>query len=367
MVPASSGIPKIGVGVDPEFFVIDTEMQRYCSAHELVPGTKEEPHPLKHGAVQVDGVAIEYNTEPAYTALEFVQNNTEVIKQIREMVPKRYEFIFEPQIKFDKYYFDKHIPDGPKELGCMPDYNAWSKTMNPRPSPPASAATMRTASGHIHVSWTSGASVDDPSHRYDCELVVRALESTLFPWVKYWDKDKERASLYGKPGAFRYKPYGIEWRTPSNAWLNHPEIWEWLFEAIQWTMTKLFANELNILDRHIYSLPLVISNGSASRTSIELYMTKNHPGFPMMPLLKGEDKPAVEVKKAIKKKRAKKDSDFIYKRISPTSSTINYDINLDIPATSSIPLPDYLAAEADKVHPNKGYGELDDYDYDDDF
>ena len=40
------------------------------------------------------------------------------------------------------------------------------------------------------------------------------------PSVLY-DADTERRKLYGKAGAMRYKPYGVEYRTLSNAWLKN--------------------------------------------------------------------------------------------------------------------------------------------------
>ncbi len=38
-----------------------------------------------------------------------------------------------------------------------------------------------------------------------------------------YDKDTERRGMYGKAGAFRPKPYGVEYRTLSNAWLSNDE------------------------------------------------------------------------------------------------------------------------------------------------
>lgn len=293
---------KLKVGVDPEFFTADKKNKRYCSAHDLVPGNKDKPHPLEGGAVQADGCAIEFNIDPAESSIEFKQNTTKVMEQIRKLVPDDYEFVFKPIIRFDEYYFDTHVPAEPKELGCNPDFNAYSKAINPRPEPKGHLRTARTAAGHFHIGWTKDADVNDPSHRYDCELVVRALEATIGPYMKLWDKDKERSAIYGKPGAFRYKPYGVEWRTPSNVWLNHPEIWEWLYDAITYTVQKLeegafYPSELQ--GRQSSSQPVKyynrqqiatrITGGSAAKETVEKYVNSFLPGFPPMPSLSTGD------------------------------------------------------------------------------
>lgn len=231
--------PIILIGADPEFGLVDTKAMRAASAHDIVPGTKDEPFKIRKGAIQADGCMVEFNINPADTADKFVGNIEGVLKSIRRRVSKKYEFNFSPVVKFDKFYFDK-IPDDPKALGCTPDYNAWNNSsMNPTPVPANGNETMRTCSGHIHIGWTKGADVTNRSHLWDCELVIKALDNIILPFIKLWDHDTERAALYGKPGAYRPKPYGCEWRVPSNAWLNHPKVWPWLFEAITYVVNNL--------------------------------------------------------------------------------------------------------------------------------
>lgn len=359
---------KIKIGVDPEIFLVDTEVGRYCSAHGLVPGSKDAPHPLEKGACQLDGAAVEYNIKPAETSLEFVQNNTEVMQQLRKIIPQKYDFVFKPSIRFDEYYFDKFVPDDVKVLGCDPDFNVYTKSMNP---PPKAKGSMRTGSGHIHIGWTEGKDINDPSHKYDCELVVKALEQTVGLFFKFWDDDKERSSLYGKPGAFRYKPYGVEWRSPSNAWLNHPELWPWLFDACVAVVESVHADEFSVSfvkGQHYtseglcYPTPLFKNADTALK-----HVKKLIPKFPDYPIKK-EDKEQV-----------KKDETIIYfsdgtpvpltnknsnskhataKRLAPTSSTTSFDINLDLPGVgqSDLPIPDYLLKGEQDINYSKGYG-----------
>ena len=220
------------IGVDPEFAVIDTEKEKFISSHDLVKGTKDAPFKINKGAMQADGTMIEFNIDPAATKEEFQGNIEAVLKQIRESVPAKYEFKFIPTVHYDHYYFDK-IPEEAKKLGCTPDFSAWGDgRMNPRPMS-RSKPTMRTCSGHMHFGWREGADVSDRSHLWDCMTFTKSLDISIGAFLQFWDRDKERQQLYGKPGAFRPKPYGVEWRTPSNAWLNHKELWPWLFDAGQ--------------------------------------------------------------------------------------------------------------------------------------
>ena len=76
---------KITIGADPEIFVTNKD-GRFRSAHGLVPGTKTEPFRVNNGAVQVDGMALEFNIDPVETEDDFVTNITSVMQQMQEMV-----------------------------------------------------------------------------------------------------------------------------------------------------------------------------------------------------------------------------------------------------------------------------------------
>ena len=61
---------EILVGCDPEVFV--KKNNQFVSAHGLIRGDKKNPFPVKDGAVQVDGMALEFNINPAHSENEFV-------------------------------------------------------------------------------------------------------------------------------------------------------------------------------------------------------------------------------------------------------------------------------------------------------
>lgn len=213
---------KITIGADPELFV--TQDGKFRSAHGLIPGTKESPFPVDGGAVQVDGMALEFNIDPVDNADDFVGNINKVMGQMRDMVPG-YEFAIVPACKFNGNHY-RSQPEEAKELGCTPDYNAYTLKENPRPD---NKTTMRTASGHIHI---GGFETDDPlsdEHMVRCATLVKQLDCYLGLPSVVWDRDAKRRQMYGAAGAFRPKPYGVEYRVLSNAWLLNEKRMRFVF------------------------------------------------------------------------------------------------------------------------------------------
>ncbi len=223
---------KILVGCDPEVFVKKDGC--FVSAHGMIKGDKKNPFPVAHGAVQVDGMALEFNIDPAETENQFLINVQEVYKTLQEMVPG-YQLEAVPVANFGEEYM-KLQPAAALELGCDPDYNAWTGLPNPRPN---GNRPFRTASGHVHIGWTNDQSPDDPAHISRCCHAATQMDFFLgLPSLSY-DKDVQRRELYGKGGAMRVKKYGVEYRTLSNAWLNSSSLIKWVFRNTVTGMERL--------------------------------------------------------------------------------------------------------------------------------
>lgn len=244
-MPEGFQIPKISIGADPEVFIRDTKTGKIVSAHDLLPGNKLHPHPVSQGAVQVDGVAGEYNIIPCFDRESFAKTNEHVLSQMKNILGPTKEIVIEPVAIFEKGYWDG-LPDGPKELGCNPDYNGWTRDINP---PPDSSKTpfMRTASGHIHIGWSSeGQSFDpeDNAHFNDCCVVARQMDYYLGIQSLLWDPDPRRRTLYGKAGCFRPKSYGMEYRAMSNGWLLDKKLMTWVWNQAYFGISHLFQGEI---------------------------------------------------------------------------------------------------------------------------
>lgn len=217
------------MGADPEFFLKDKKGNA-ISAHDVVPGTKAEPYKLSKGAVQADGTAVEINIEPATSGKEFADNIQVVLQQVRDIVPKELHFDFTPTRVYPEKYF-LTIPSKAKELGCDPDFRMTAITWHPDAREPMQRnGTVCHAGGHLHFGWTEDADVGNKNHILDCVIMVNACNNWWLDLGAALDSDPERRKYYGMSGVFRPKKYGVEYRTPSNVWLNYPDLWPWMYD-----------------------------------------------------------------------------------------------------------------------------------------
>lgn len=226
-------------GADPELFLTDAK-GRPVSSIGLIGGSKDDPRPIGDGyALQEDNVAVEFNIPPANNCKAFVDSIQYVLKHLEmEVGEMGLSLAIVPTLEFDKASLSH--PQA-RTMGCDPDYNAYTLEENPRPIAPEA---LRSAGGHLHLSW------DNPTDAQR-EEIIRAHD--LFcgvPSIEI-DTDTQRRQIYGKPGAFRYKFYGAEWRTPSNFWIKSTELIEWMYAQSEKAVAFLNAgNKVDVNDYH---------------------------------------------------------------------------------------------------------------------
>lgn len=227
---------ELTLGADPEIFVKKDD--KYYSAHRLVPGTKENPHPVEKGAIQVDGMALEFNINPAESMEEFVDNINSVMQSLVDAMPEGLQLAIVPTAEFGAEYIQAQ-PEEAKELGCSADFNAYTGKENPKPN---EDAPYRTAAGHVHIGWTAGASLEDPEHLEVCRELTKILDLYLGVPSVLKDSDSKRRELYGQAGAFRPKEYGLEYRVLSNFWLKSKKDMEWVYQQVTRAVTDYLKN-----------------------------------------------------------------------------------------------------------------------------
>ena len=222
------------VGADPEMFMFDHGVP--ISAFGRIPGDKDNPFPVEGGAVQVDGMALEFNINPANNEDQFVANLNKVISTLRNMVPD-FDVLPVPVAEFGEDYI-RMQPEAATHLGCNPDFDAWKDGyVN---EPPNAQLPFRTGAGHVHVGWVEGndASVYNDDHITDCCNRIKQLDFYLGLPSLFYDKATKRREMYGQPGCFRPKTYGAEYRVLSNAWLASDQLKRWVYRNTQAAMAE---------------------------------------------------------------------------------------------------------------------------------
>lgn len=204
------------LGCDPELFLQD-QTGKFISSVGLIGGSKDFPLPIGQGcAVQEDNVAVEFNTPPCATADDFVRSINFNLDFLRDRAKELdLKLCIQPSAVFDD---EQLASEAAQTFGCEPDFNAWDRgRQNPRPSAPNQ--NLRSCGGHIHIES------DLPAL-----ALVQAMDLYVgCPMIEF-DKDTGRRELYGKPGAFRKKPYGVEYRTASNAWITSDDRIRWAWD-----------------------------------------------------------------------------------------------------------------------------------------
>lgn len=227
------------LGADPEVFMQDAA-EAFISAIGIVDGTKQKPAQLPLGdgfAVQQDNVAVEFNIPPADSKQQFINNIQRAMSFLSDEVAKHgCHFVnVSATDKFDQLALMHPLA---LEFGCDPDFNAWQRgRANPRPR--ATNTALRSCGGHVHVGY-------EFQGKQDMLRFVKYLDLLLGVPAKIMDHGKERMQLYGKMGAHRPKPYGVEYRVLSNFWIFDEKYTGWVWDATHDAINRFEANSIDI-------------------------------------------------------------------------------------------------------------------------
>jgi hypothetical protein len=229
--------PKFKLGCDPEWFLKDMFTGEPRSAIGRFQGTKDKPVPLNDGvSVQVDNCAVEYGITPASCMNEWMDRNLSAREQIeKKAAGMGLELYIAPSVVFPDTELDNELA---WVFGCDPDLNAWTEEWNPKPK--AANPNLRSGGGHVHFGF-------DLFEAKGMFTVAKAADMYLAVPGMLVDTDDRRRELYGKAGAMRMKPYGLEWRTASNFWTTTPTRISWLYRTVN-NMLKAVRDGIIIPD-----------------------------------------------------------------------------------------------------------------------
>lgn len=229
-------MPQFSMGCDPELFLWDNVLQRIVPAVGKIGGTKEKPLRLTDGTVQLDGTVVEIGTDPAYTAEEFVQKLSSVIREVQAKLDGRFKgryslrcgasAAYNPEDTFDPVHLD---------VGCSPDFEFNSEgQLIARATRESQSIDCIPTGGHIHVGFGCNLPITDIGLLTGCARYANHLESDDFHDEAGCTFDEDRDAEMGLWGlAVRIKPYGMELRSPSAYWLADQELAKALFNYLE--------------------------------------------------------------------------------------------------------------------------------------
>lgn len=250
----------VTIGSDPEVFV--SKGKKIVPGCGKIGGTKREPFFLEEGYYcQEDNVLAEFNIPPASSLEEWV-NNIDHGKALLQQRLSKANLSF--TVKASHIFKAVDIEPYPKafEFGCDPDINAWTMGDNVFES---HDTLLRTAGGHIHI---GGDEIDDPWQ------LIRAMDLFLGVPSIILDKDSRRKKLYGKAGAFRFQPWGVEYRVLSNFWLNDPVLVKWAYNA---TRKAIEFHKSNKLETQSYDGKVIQTGINQSNRLLYNYIAERYP------------------------------------------------------------------------------------------
>lgn len=229
------------IGCDPEIFLVDAA-GAYVSAIDKIGGSKAHPRPLpvlgKGYAVQEDNVAIEFNIPPAEDMSELKNNVNKVKLYLQEQITKMgYTFSKESAAVFPLHEL---MHPAAQVFGCDPDFDAWKNgAINPKPK--ANDWRLRSCGGHVHI----GEKIESESSAIS---LIKWMDLMAGVPSVVLDKGDQRKQLYGKRGAYRLKPYGVEYRVLSNFWIWDDHYIEWVWKATQAAVKNWRTGDDSVLD-----------------------------------------------------------------------------------------------------------------------
>lgn len=267
--------PKlITIGTDAEMFLRNKEVNEIISAEGYVKGSKHRPFRFdkenKWFSLQLDNVLAEITVPPAKTVNEFAKGIAKAVDYLKSTLPNNIEPVFLASACLNEKYL---MTPQAQLFGCDPDFNAYTGYMNQKPF--CEDRTLRSAGLHWHLGY-QGVLVKFKNDVYNYTVdeqragIVQYLDLHMSVPLVIMEPDSDRKKLYGKPGAFRPKPYGLEYRTTSGWLLSDKKLLKWGFKTVKNAFNS-FVREGNLapsLAKHVEEV-INTNNKSAAEDLIK--------------------------------------------------------------------------------------------------
>ncbi len=235
---------ELTFGSDPEIFACyyydNKEFVEPAPIFRIERGVKvknkNSNHPIffENNEIKIieDGVAFEFTVPPSNNSNDLFCSINRGIEITEEIVSKfGFGISIKPTINFDinRFNYSNYSEEIILSLifGCDPDRDAIeenyiSRVIDARFHP------FRYGGGHFHIGSQNKKIVDFMHEFFSpfIKLLAITVGNLVIANSNYPELEKIRAEIYGRPGRFRIQEWGIEYRTPSNSWVENKELIE---------------------------------------------------------------------------------------------------------------------------------------------
>lgn len=214
------------IGMDAEFFLQNRDGQ-YIAAARVIPGLKHEPHVLENGVCHPDGLSLEVGSPPAKTPEGMITSLFTVLDEVKTkyLDPQEVTIANAFEVRVDQV---TGVQPEDLEFGCGVEFDAHNPSeMVKRVS--GTNSDRRYSGFHIHLGFTKDQESNIFTYKDMSRLVLRL--DALFRRYGLATSDR-RATQYGGYGAFRVKPYGIEYRMMDCSVITNPVKLQSLIRAL---------------------------------------------------------------------------------------------------------------------------------------
>lgn len=248
------------IGSDFEIAVFNKRHNAYISGIDLIGGDKNNPISIGEGcSKQEDNVAAEFCIPPVTNLADF-QKYIGYCLQVGNNILKDIDADLELRVVSSAVYDEFQLLH-PKamEFGCDPSFSIYTKDVN---HPKAeNAGNLRTFGFHIHLGWEN---INDADLEDD---VIFLMDLFLGVPSIILDPDKDRRRVYGAAGDFRYKSYGVEYRTLGSNMMRTPELIEFVFNQTLKVIEVINNQEINNYRKFFSRAEQIINNQDAEAAS----------------------------------------------------------------------------------------------------
>ena len=223
------------------------------SALDALEGVYED----SDGRFFADNMNTEIAINPVTTLKEFHSKTEGLLGKVRDL---GYDLIMEPIIKYPDICLKHPMAF---ESGCNPDLSAYTEDLNTPPDFSDMDGT-RSCGAHIHT----GDLESNPMNQ------AKWMDALITLPLLFKETPSTRRSLYGGAGCLRYKPYGMEYRSLSNVWLDNPDLREFVWERTHMALALSKSTDFYTIDQW-HEIPEAIDNHdleAAARLIDRLYI-----------------------------------------------------------------------------------------------